>query len=452
MSKEASKAQQSNCFPLFNYSRDLGAGVQANTEHESWPPELKITTLNESRNPIKRFYHRIVKFFRSRRLKHDQWLRDHEGIVKEYHEKQQQAQQKEHEDSPKTTTNSFYNLIKQILPSTAQARKSRESSAPASSSSEKVKGILDVSSPLLKEAWKEDAGLILADSYAAIGNTQFLGKYTPLSIIGQGSFGFVLKAKKIADGSLVAVKFIFRQNINQAAWILNPELGLVPSEVHFLHSLSHPGIVKFLDCFDDGKYVLLVTEFHGTSWSLTNPELNPRRNRGLKSAPSIADHTLSKKSKEESPCDLFECIEAHNYLPEETIHFIFTQLYDVVKYLASNGVVHRDLKDENLVVDADYRIKIIDFGSATAIPRLAIPPSISDPLSNEGWFDKFNGTLAFAPPEVIRGLRYKGSESEVWTLGILLFTMAFRQSPFTDSQAILYGRLDFPFEEDEPGK
>ena len=298
------------------------------------------------------------------------------------------------------------------------------------------------------EAWKEDAQLMLGgpNVYARfkfVKPANFLEKYSLKSVIGQGSFGFVLKAERIRDSRAVAVKFIYRKNINQAHWSFDSELGMIPSEVFYLKNLNHRGIVQFLDYFEDGRYVYLVTELHGTSWNpRSNSELNPNRNPGLK-----IDTCIPVKSEAPAPCDLFECIEAHKHLPESTIHYIFTQLLDIVAYLSSEGIVHRDLKDENIVVDADYRIKIVDFGCAARIPWTGYGAA-----REEAWFEKFNGTLAFAPPEVIKGAKYRGTESEMWTLGVLLYTMAFRQAPFQDAQSIIYGQLEFPYEEDRPGK
>ena len=305
----------------------------------------------------------------------------------------------------------------------------------------KVKSIsADELSPMPNEPWKEDSKLMLNGEYLRFKNVPiFTGKYKLKSSIGQGSFGFVIKAERFRDGKDVAIKFIYRKNINSANWLFDSELGMIPAEVYYLKSLRHGGIVQSLDYFDDGRYVYLITELHGTSWSPgNNPELNYKRNPGIKTA---------EGANFGAPCDLFECIEAHKNLPETTIHFIFKQLLEIVSYLSSKEIVHRDLKDENVVVDADYRIKIVDFGCAARIPWIGYGVG-----REEGWFEKFNGTLAFAPPEVIKGQKYRGSEAEIWTLGVLLYTMAFRQAPFQDAQSILYGQLEFPFEEDRPGK
>lgn len=295
-------------------------------------------------------------------------------------------------------------------------------------------------SQVTNEAWKGDSQLMVNGSYSRFRMASgFLEKYRVTSTIGQGSFGFVLKAERSRDSREVAIKFIYKQNINPANWLFDSELGMIPSEVFYLKSLNHVGIVQFLEYFDDGRYVYLVTELFGTSWNpAINSKLTLKKNPGIKIGP-LGD-------TKNAPFDLFECIEAHKSLPEATIHFIFKQFLDIVAYLSSQGIVHRDLKDENVVVDEAYRIKIVDFGCAARIPWIGFG---SD--REEGWFEKFNGTLAFAPPEVIKSQKYRGSEAEMWTLGVLLYTMSFRQAPFQDAQSILYGQLEFPFEEDCPG-
>ncbi|KAJ3031747.1 hypothetical protein HDV00_008135 [Rhizophlyctis rosea] len=108
-----------------------------------------------------------------------------------------------------------------------------------------------------------------------------------------------------------------------------------------------------------------------------------------------------------------------------------------VHYLHSKGIVHRDLKDENIVIDAKYRVKIVDFGSASYIPT-----------HRSDWFEKFNGTAHFASPEVAAGNAYRGPEAEVWSLGVLLFTIIFGENPFQDKEEIVKGEFKYPFSVD----
>ena len=97
-------------------------------------------------------------------------------------------------------------------------------------------------------------------------------------------------------------------------------------------------------------------------------------------------------------------------------------------------MLHRDIKDENIVVDEHYNIKLVDFGSASAIP-----------FAEGGYFSRFNGTVSFAAPEIASGIgRYNGLKAESWTLGILLYTMAFKRAPFLNSHSARVESLIIP--------
>lgn len=85
----------------------------------------------------------------------------------------------------------------------------------------------------------------------------------------------------------------------------------------------------------------------------------------------------------------------------------------------SRNLVHRDLKDENVVIDCDYNVKLIDFGSTSTIPD-----------KKADYFTKFNGTAHFASPEIVKGLSYRGPEAEIWALGVVLHTIIYGENPF----------------------
>ncbi len=82
-------------------------------------------------------------------------------------------------------------------------------------------------------------------------------------------------------------------------------------------------------------------------------------------------------------------------------------------------MLHRDVKDENVVIDERFRVKLIDFGSACDLPK-----------DEESSFANFFGTLDYCSPEVLQGNRYRGPELEAWTLGVLMYTMLFAEMPF----------------------
>lgn len=122
--------------------------------------------------------------------------------------------------------------------------------------------------------------------------------------------------------------------------------------------------------------------------------------------------------------DLFDYVEAApDGLDGRAMLSIFGQVADAIAFLHSVGIVHRDIKDENVILDGDGRVQLIDFGSAAYVREARK-------------FDTFSGTLecvmwsrtccvvvmqrshSFAAPEVLRGERYGGRETDIWALGV----------------------------------
>jgi serine/threonine protein kinase len=298
----------------------------------------------------------------------------------------------------------------------------------------KEKLFTTLSSP---EAWKADQRLMAAGRYAL--PAALAERYALMHLIGEGSFGFVWAAKGRPTGEDVAIKFAHRERIaDDANWVREEGGRRVLREVAMLQSLRHPSVIRLVEWHETAHYIVIVTERFGTPWTWPNAQLDARRNEGLRPAEQLlALRSRPQRSAEaaavrcETPSDLFECIEAHYYMPEGTVYRVFSQLLGAVLHLHAEGVLHRDLKDENILVDAAYRIKLIDFGSAARIPVAAD--------GTEDYYRQFNGTLAFAAPEIVRGLWYRGSLAEVWTLGVLLYTLRWRRSPFPDCAGILEG-------------
>ncbi|KAJ3181436.1 hypothetical protein HDU87_001043 [Geranomyces variabilis] len=307
-------------------------------------------------------------------------------------------------------------------------------------------------------------------------NAQFLAKYFITAELGSGGFGHVLAATCRADGLEVAVKLILKKRIPVHAWARDPELGVMPMEVYLVKRCSHPNIVGFKDFYECERFAYLIMEMHGTQWKVdehphtecepaTGAAANPppptprsRLNSHPPHAPDVSSNSTSTSSSAAPPTlavpppllransfpavltrqpsmDLFEHIEAHSHLPEQHARHIFSQIASALAYLHSLNIVHRDLKDENIVIDASLTVKLIDFGSA----------AFENASSNKkASFDRFQGTLHYASPEILEGRRYKGKPSDIWAMGVLLYTMLFGECPFKNSDDACGGAYKRP--------
>jgi protein-serine/threonine kinase len=209
-------------------------------------------------------------------------------------------------------------------------------------------------------------------------------QYTILKKLGAGGSGKVYSAKD-EDGNRVAIKCIDKCVLSCDDIARDRKLGVLPREVVILKQVSHENIVRVLDNFEDAQYYYVV---------MSSPE---------------------------NCCDLFEFVERNTYIPEVRIRKIFSQVVSAVAHLHANHLVHRDIKDENVIVDVNDKVYLIDFGAARGIPR-----------RQADRFTEFRGTMIAMSPEAIRGDHQRGFEQDVWALGILLFTMTFNMPPFTE--------------------
>lgn len=305
----------------------------------------------------------------------------------------------------------------------------------------------------------------------------FAANYTIQDELGSGGFGFVVSATRNADKRPVAVKFIWKSKVPTHGWVRDPTLGVIPLEAFVLRVVDHPGVVKFINLYDDEDFFYLVMEMHGTPWQAPDAEgkkvvapvsaVNPvQANASVLESPTVAvfapdgtDATdtvmtatpsgvvVSQPSQQSKPegltpprpapmerrtsHDLFECIEQHQRFSEDVAAWIFAQIVEAVYYLSALGICHRDIKDENCVIDSDWNVKLIDFGSAV----------ISDPRKPAPYFNRFFGTATFASAEILKGQQYRAPHAEVWSLGVLLSILLSGECPFSDPEAAAAGRI-----------
>nr|XP_060623933.1 PAS domain-containing serine/threonine-protein kinase isoform X3 [Anolis sagrei ordinatus] len=221
-------------------------------------------------------------------------------------------------------------------------------------------------------------------------------KYDTLGLIGKGAFGFVWTAKCRKDQKEVVVKFIWKERVLDYCWVEDPELGTITQEILILRKLQHPNIIKILDVFENRQFFQLVMEKHGS---------------GL---------------------DLFTFIDNQPDLDEPLASYIFRQLVSAVSYLRCQNILHRDIKDENIIIAEDFTIKLIDFGSAAYLE----PGKL---------FYTFCGTIEYCSPEVLSGNPYLGPELEMWSLGITLYTIIFGENPFCELEETMDPVLRPPY-------
>ncbi|KAL2074690.1 hypothetical protein VTL71DRAFT_8469 [Oculimacula yallundae] len=224
-----------------------------------------------------------------------------------------------------------------------------------------------------------------------------------LEEMGQGAYGQVKLARYKKNGNRkMVLKYVTKRRILVDTWTRDRRLGTVPLEIHVLDylrrdGLKHPNIVEMADFFeDDVNYYI---------------EMIPHGLPGM---------------------DLFDYIELRVNMEENECRSIFVQVARAIHHLHTKAlVVHRDIKDENVVLDGEGNIKLIDFGSAAYIKN--------------GPFDVFVGTIDYAAPEVLAGKPYRGKEQDVWALGILLYTIVYKENPFYSIDEIMDRDLRVPY-------
>lgn len=130
--------------------------------------------------------------------------------------------------------------------------------------------------------------------------------------------------------------------------------------------------------------------------------------------------------------DLFDYIELKNGMSQSEIKSIFHQIVSAVGHLHDHRIVHRDIKDENVILDLKGGVRLIDFGSAAY-------------LKEGRRYESFVGTLDYAAPEILKGQTYTGPPQDIWACGTLLYTLIYRENPFYNIDEIMEHELRIPF-------
>ncbi|KAJ5601979.1 hypothetical protein N7510_011513 [Penicillium lagena] len=286
-------------------------------------------------------------------------------------------------------------------PSPDQGTPSVEIQAPTTTLSQQLTQA--ASEPLIDRSVQPVPEVNLLNAKKEPPQKRTINDYVILEEMGQGAYGQVKLARlKKQPSKKMVLKYVTKKRILVDTWTRDRRLGTVPLEIHVLDflrpdGLKHPNIVEMEGFFeDDINYYI---------------EMIPHGLPGM---------------------DLFDYIELKATMDESECRNIFKQVVSAIHHLHTKAlVVHRDIKDENVVLDGEGRIKLIDFGSAAYIKN--------------GPFDVFVGTIDYAAPEVLQGKSYRGKEQDIWALGILLYTIVYKENPFYNVDEILDHPLRIPF-------
>ncbi|KPJ17414.1 Serine/threonine-protein kinase SIK3, partial [Papilio machaon] len=193
----------------------------------------------------------------------------------------------------------------------------------------------------------------------------------------------------------VAIKIIDKARLDE------DNLKKTFREIAIMKRMRHPHIVKLYQVMESAHTIYLVTEY------ASNGE--------------IFDHLVSK-----------------GRMPESEAARIFAQMVAAVGYCHSRGVVHRDLKAENLLLDRDMNIKLADFG-------------FSNEYSAGATLATWCGSPPYAAPELFEGRHYNGPKVDIWSLGVVLYVMVCGALPFDGStlsdlrNVVLSGKFRIPY-------
>jgi hypothetical protein len=208
-------------------------------------------------------------------------------------------------------------------------------------------------------------------------NLKNIDNYIILKELGKGSYASVKLAIHKYNRNKYAIKIYSKKTL------LDPEKkGIVNNEIKILKQLDHINIMKLYEVIDTVKYLYLIMEYID----------------GISLLDTI------KKSKD-------------HYFKEQRALKIFIQIVKANIYCQSKNICHRDIKLENILIIKDDIIKLIDFGFAVKADK-------------ETYQNLFCGSPSYMAPEIVNKENYIAQYSDIWSLGVLLFSMLYGRFPF----------------------
>lgn len=209
---------------------------------------------------------------------------------------------------------------------------------------------------------------------------EIAGRYVLVEEVGQGATAMIFRALEISSGRTVAIKHL----------TLLPSMSSADREMRILRFrnealtmqlLNHPHIMSVFDFFEiEGEYFMVVEYLQGLS--------------------------------------LKEFVERHDPSHREILVWVL-QLLDALEYSHSKHIIHRDIKPDNIMIVTGHQVKLLDFGIAKIEGQ--------NQLTTDG---SMLGTVAYMSPEQIQNSRLITAQSDIYSVGVLMYELFTRQLPF----------------------
>jgi len=198
-----------------------------------------------------------------------------------------------------------------------------------------------------------------------------------LKTLGEGAFGKVKSAEEIKTGQKVSIKILNKNKIQG-----KENFNQIVREIKILKELNHPNLIKLYQIIEDNNNYYIVTEYA-------------------------------------SGGELFNLIVKNKHLTENDASIFFTQLIFALEFLKIKNISHRDIKPENILIRNNKELLLIDFGLSCQFNEGEL---INTPC----------GSPCYAAPEMLLGNNYNGLASDIWSCGIVLFTMVCGYLPYEE--------------------
>ncbi|EJC99361.1 Pkinase-domain-containing protein, partial [Fomitiporia mediterranea MF3/22] len=239
--------------------------------------------------------------------------------------------------------------------------------------------------------WEKEKANIPRTAFDLPTDPHQIGPWILGECVGKGASGRVKVARHCESGQMAAVKILplenmlsSRHSLNTRATKAEKHRNGIDKEIIMMKLMDHPNVVRIFDVFEGERDLFLVLEYV---------------NGG----------------------ELFDYLVNHGRMEPHKALCYFKQIIYGLAYSHAFSVIHRDLKPENILIANlnPPHIKIADWGMAAFAPP-------------EHRLETSCGSPHYASPEIVRGERYLGTATDIWSCGVILFALMTGRLPFDD--------------------